>query len=50
MTRPSGSQQKKKKDNRPNCGLYRPADHNVKLKESELRDKYEDLARELKKL
>ena len=27
-----------------------PADHEVKLKESENRDKYRDLARELKKL
>ena len=27
-----------------------PADHRVKLKESEKRDKYLDLARELKKL
>ncbi len=27
-----------------------PVDHNVKLKESEKKDKYQDLARKLKKL
>ena len=32
-----------------NCGFAVPADHRVKLKESERNDKYFDLARELKK-
>ena len=34
----------------PNCGLCYPSDHRVKLKECEKKDKYLDLARELKKL
>ena len=33
-----------------NCGLSAPADHRIKLKESEKKDKYLDLARKLKKL
>ena len=47
-TRPYNNQQKKK--------IYKivdfavPADHRIKLKECEKRDKYLDLARELKKL
>ena len=32
------------------CGFAVPADHEVKIKESEMIDKYLDLARELKKL
>ena len=46
-TRPSDSQQKRKKI----CRIVEfsvPADHRVKHKESEKRDKYLDLARELK--
>ena len=39
-----------KKDNLPSCGLYFPVDHRVKLKESEKKDKYFDLGRELRKL
>ena len=39
----------KKKKNLQNCGLYYPAYHWIKLKESEKKDKYVDLARELKK-
>ena len=30
-------------------GFHVPADHRVKLKESEKKDKYQDLAREIKK-
>ena len=33
----------KKRDNLQNCGLYCPADHRVKLKQCEKRDKYLDL-------
>ena len=36
--------------NQPNSGLAVPADHKVKLKESVKRDKYLDLAREVKQL
>ena len=46
-TRPYNNQQKG--ENLHNCGLAVPADHRVKLKESEKRDKYLDFARELKK-
>ena len=51
MTRPSDSQQKKKKTEA--CRILDfdiPADHRLKLKESEKWDKYIDLAGELKKL
>ena len=41
---------KKKKVNRQNCGFSIPADHWIKLKESEKKNKYLDLAWELKKL
>ena len=47
-TRPSDSQQKKRTCRIVDFAI--PADHWVKLKESEKRDKYLDLARELKKL
>ena len=58
-TIPSYSQQKKKKKKKKKKKRKRTcrivdfavlADHRVKLKESEKRDKYLDLARELKKL
>ena len=39
-----------KKENMKNCGFSVLADHRVKLKESEKKDEYLDLARELKKL
>ena len=39
---------KKKKKKREFAEFAVPADHKIKLKESELRDKYLDLARELK--
>ena len=48
MTRPTDNQQAKEKT----CWIVDfavPADHRVKLKESEKSDKYLDLARELKK-
>ena len=48
-TRPYNNQQKKKKI----CKIVHfaePADHRIKLRECEKRDKYLDLARELKKL
>ena len=47
MTRLSDSQQRKR-----TCWIVDfaiPVDHRVKLKESEMRDEYLDLARELKK-
>ena len=47
-TRPYNNQQKKKA-----CKIFNfsvPGDHRIKLKESEKKDKYLDLARELKKL
>ena len=47
MTRSSDSQQKKKEKKRVNFVVT--ADYREKLKESEKRDKYLDLARELKK-
>ena len=46
-TRPYNNQQKKKKT----CKIVNyavPADHRIKLKECEKKDKYLDLARELK--
>ena len=49
-TRPYNNQQKKKKEKK-NCKIVDfavPADHRIKLKEYEKRDKYLDLARELK--
>ena len=39
----------KKKENLQNLDFAVPADHRIKLKESEKKDKYLDLARELKK-
>ena len=42
--------EKKKKRTRRIVNFAVPADHKVKLKESEKKDKYQDLARELKKL
>ena len=50
-TRPNNNQQKKKK--KRTCKIVDfavPADHRIKLKEYEKKDKYLDLARELKKL
>ena len=44
----SASQQKRKRTRRT-VDLAGPADHRVKIKENEKRDKYLDLARELKK-
>ena len=41
---------KKEKKKKENLDLVVPVDHRVKLKESEKRHKYVDLARELKKL
>ena len=52
-TRPYNNQQKKKKKKKKICKIVDfavPADHRIKLKECEKRDKYLDLARELKKL
>ena len=52
-TRSYNNQQKKrkkKKENQQNCGLCCPGWPQNKLKECEKRDKYLDLARELKKL
>ena len=40
----------KKKENLQNCRLCVPADHRIKLKECEKRDKYLDLAIELKNI
>ena len=53
MTKPyNNQQQKKQKKNRTRkiMDFACPADHRVKLKESEKKDKYLDLAREWKKL
>ena len=47
MTRPSDSKQGKRTCRIVNFAV--PADHRVKLKESETRDNYLDLSRELKK-
>ena len=52
-TRPYNNQQQKKKKRKKICKIVDfavPADHRIKLKECEKRDKYLDLARELKKL
>ena len=49
-TRPYDNQQKKKKKTCKIVVFAVPADHRIKLKEFEKRDKYLDLARELKKL
>ena len=52
-TRPYNNQQKKEKKEKKICKIVDfsvPADHRIKLKECEKRDKYLDLARELKKL
>ena len=52
-TRPNNNQQKKKKRERENLQIVDfavPADRRIKLKESEKKDKYLDLSRELKKL
>ena len=48
-TRPYNNQQKKKNISKI-VDFAVPADHRIKLKECEKRDKYLDLARELKKL
>ena len=48
-TRPNKNQQKQKRT-RKIVDFAVPADHRIKLKESEKKDKYLDLARELKKL
>ena len=50
MTRPYNNQQKKKKKICKIVYFAVSADHRIKLKEYEKRDKYLDLARELKKL
>ena len=50
-TRPSDSQQKEKKRKKRTYRIVDfavPADHKIKLKKSENRDKFLDLARELK--
>ena len=49
-TRPYNNQQKKKKRIGKIVDFAEPADHRIKLKECEKKDKYVDLARELKKL
>ena len=53
-TRPYNNQQKKKKKKKKRIckivNLAVPADHRIKLKECEKKDKYFDLAKELKKL
>ena len=52
-TRPHNNQQKKKKKRKRICKIVDfavPADHGISLKESEKKDEYLDLARELKKL
>ena len=48
MTRPSDSQQKKRTGRIVDFDV--PADHRVKLKKNEKKDKFLDLARKLKKL
>ena len=50
MTRPSDSQQKRKKRTCRIRDFVIPADHRTKINESKKRDKYIDLARELKKV
>ena len=49
-TRPYNNQQQKKKKICKIVDFAVPADHRIKLKECEKKDKYLDLARELKKL
>ena len=49
MTRLDNNQQKKKRTGKI-VDFAVPADHIIKLKECEMKDKYLDLARELKKL
>ena len=52
-TRPNNNQQKKKKKKKRTCKIIDfavPADQRIKLKEWEKKDKYLDLARELKKI
>ena len=49
-TRLNNNQQKKKKKTCKIVDFAVPADHRIKLKECEKKDKYLDLARELKKL
>ena len=49
-TRKVGKKKKKKKKTCKIADFSVPADHRIKLKECEKRDKYLDLARELKKL
>ena len=49
-TRPSNNQPQKKKKIRKIVDFVVTADHRIKLKECEKRDKYHDLARELKNL
>ena len=55
-TRPYNNQQKKKKKRKKKKKICKivdfavPADHRIKLKECEKKDKYIDLARELKKV
>ena len=49
-TKPNNNQQKKKKRTSKIVDFAVPADHRIKLKECEKKNKYIDLARELKKL
>ena len=49
-TKPNNNQQQKKKRTCKIVDFAVPADHRIKLKECEKKDKYLDLARELKKL
>ena len=49
-TRPNNNQQQKKRENCKIVDFAVQADHWIKLKECEKKDKYLDLARELKKL
>ena len=51
-TRPNNNQQQQQQQKKRNCKIVYfavPADHRIKLKECEKKDKYLDLARELKK-
>ena len=49
-TRPNNNQQQKKREFVKIVDFAVPADHRIKLKECEKKDKYLDLARELKKI
>ena len=52
-TKPNDNQKKKKKKEKRTCKIVDfavPAEHRIKLKECEKKDKYLDLTRELKKL